>query len=78
MQFHTNTSTMTDEQITATFNAAWAMLEQSNDYAPELTHAAVYNYWNEERKCCEAWLTDGNTSMNEAIKYELLCSLKPQ
>lgn len=78
MEFHKTTRTMTDEQITATFAAAWAMLEQNNDYTPELTHSMVYNYWNEGRKCCEAWLTDGNPDMHKAIKCELLCSLKPQ
>ena len=75
--FHTTINTMTDEQIKATFDAAWYMLENELDYTPELTHTMVYNYWNEDRGCCEAWLTDGNPNMIEAVKYELVCSFKP-
>lgn len=75
--FHTTLSTMSEEQIQATFDAAWYMLENELDYTPSLTHAMVYNYWNAERKCCEAWLTDGNPNMLEAVKYELVCSFKP-
>lgn len=75
--FHKTINTMTQEQIQATFDAAWEMLENSEDYTPSLTHAMVYNYWNEDRKCCEAWLTDGNPNMLEAVKYELVCSFKP-
>lgn len=75
--YHTTFSTMSDQQIQETFTAAWYMLENELDYTPELTHAMVYNYWNEDRGCCEAWLTDGNPNMLEAVKYELVCSFKP-
>lgn len=73
---HTTTSTMTDEQIQATFDAAWVMLENNLDYCSELEFCNVYNYWNQDRLCSEAWLTDGNCDMNAAVKYELLCSYR--
>lgn len=78
MTYHTNIATMTDEQIKQTFDAAWAMLENDQDYTPQLTHTMLYNYWNAERGCCEAWITDGNPNMHEAVKHELVCSWKPQ
>lgn len=75
---HTSTSTMTDDQYTAALNAAFDMMKQSLDYCQELTFCFVYSYWNTERQCSEAWLTDGNCDMDEAMKYELICSYSPQ
>lgn len=68
---------MTDAQITAVFAAAWHMLENDLDYCPGLDFCYVYNYWNEELKYSEAWLTDGNPDMNKAIKYNCLCKYSP-
>jgi len=75
---HISTSTMTEEQIQATFDAAWVMLENDQDYCSELAFCHVYSYWNAERQCSEAWLTDGSCIMNEAVKYEMLCSYKAE